>query len=269
MKIKNDKYYTPDNIAEYIVNKTKEYNITEYLEPTAGNGVFLKYLPNNTLAYDIDPGHPDIIKQDFLKLDIAYKKGRCVIGNPPFGTRTQFIPFCNKAFEIADYVAFILPISQLNNNYSIYKFDLIYSEDLGKQFYTDRYLHCCFNIYKRPKNGLNKRVDFKDLDLMEIIEYTRGRKLSKKCEQIHSGELNYDIRMVSFGTVRLIDKSHEKRLCNEYYIIINDLKNKDKIINIFMTTDWYKIVKSISIGQSSISTRFLYKYIKEKLEEEE
>ncbi len=44
-KIKNDKYYTPPDLAEYIVNKTKEIigkeNIIEYIKPSAGAGVFL------------------------------------------------------------------------------------------------------------------------------------------------------------------------------------------------------------------------------------
>ena len=58
-KILNDKYYTSPELAEYCVKKTKEIigeeNITEYLEPSAGNGVFLNYLPKGTLAYDIEP----------------------------------------------------------------------------------------------------------------------------------------------------------------------------------------------------------------------
>ena len=38
MKIENDKYYTPKSLAEYCVNKTKEWcpDITEYLEPSGG-----------------------------------------------------------------------------------------------------------------------------------------------------------------------------------------------------------------------------------------
>jgi hypothetical protein len=55
--------------------------------------------------------------------------------------------------EEGDYVAFILPISCYNNDIKLYKFDLIYSEDLGLAHYTDRDLHCCFNIYQRPKSG--------------------------------------------------------------------------------------------------------------------
>ena len=44
-KIPLDKYYTSDELAKYCVEKTKEIigedNITEYLEPSAGAGVFL------------------------------------------------------------------------------------------------------------------------------------------------------------------------------------------------------------------------------------
>ena len=56
-KIENDKYYTPQDLAKYCVEKTKEVigedNITEYVEPSAGSGVFLNYLDKPYLAYDI------------------------------------------------------------------------------------------------------------------------------------------------------------------------------------------------------------------------
>lgn len=42
MKIKNDKYYTPKDLAKYLINKTIEIigtnNITDIIEPSAGNG---------------------------------------------------------------------------------------------------------------------------------------------------------------------------------------------------------------------------------------
>ena len=181
-KIHNDKYYTPPNLANYIVNKTKEiigeHNITEYLEPSAGNGVFLNYLPTNTLAYDIEPEDDRIVKQDYLSLDLEYKKGRLVIGNPPFGEKnTLSVKFYNKSVEISDYIAFILPISQYNNNQQMYKFDLIYSENLGKKNYSDREIHCCFNIYKRNTNGLNTKPNYKleDFKIMLIFNFVTYR----------------------------------------------------------------------------------------------
>ena len=88
-KINLDKYYTPSDLAEYCVKKTKEVigveNITEWLEPSAGAGVFLPYLDNNYLAFDIEPEADNIEQANYLELDLPYFKGRCVIGNPPYG----------------------------------------------------------------------------------------------------------------------------------------------------------------------------------------
>ena len=73
-KIELDKYYTPKELVEYCVNKTKEIigeqNIVEYLEPSAGGGVFLDYLDKPYLAYDIEPEDDRIVKQDYLNLDL-------------------------------------------------------------------------------------------------------------------------------------------------------------------------------------------------------
>jgi predicted RNA methylase len=130
-KIRLDKYYTSPEIAKYIVEKTKEIlgedNITEYIEPSAGAGVFLDYLDKPYIAYDIEPEDNRIIKQDFLTVNLEYKKGRCIIGNPPFGDRnTLSVKFYKRSLYLGDYIAFILPISQLNNNQQMYEFDLIH-----------------------------------------------------------------------------------------------------------------------------------------------
>ena len=75
-KIINDKYYTSPELAEYCVKKTKEIigeeNITEYLEPSAGSGVFLDYLDKPYFAYDIEPEKWDII-----------------VSNPPFTNKRK------------------------------------------------------------------------------------------------------------------------------------------------------------------------------------
>ena len=162
-----DKYYTSKELAKYCIYKTYEIigreNITEIIEPSAGSGNFSLQL-DNCIAYDIEPEHDSVIKQDYLELEMEYKKGRLIIGNPPYGSRLNLAKsFCNKSFEIAEYVSFILPISQLKNTQSIYKYDLVHSEDLGKQKYSNIDVHCCLNIYKRPMNDkFNKIQRFRD-----------------------------------------------------------------------------------------------------------
>ena len=146
MKIENDKYYTPIVLANELILKTYEVliseNITEIIEPSAGNGSFSNQIPD-CIAYDLVPEQDNIIQADFLKLDMSYKKGRLFIGNPPFGEKNKLIDdFYNKCCECGDYIAFVLPISCYKNDIKLYKFDLVYSEDLGLKLYTDRILHC-------------------------------------------------------------------------------------------------------------------------------
>ena len=113
-KIELDKYYTSPELAKYCVEKTKEIigseNITEYIEPSAGNGVFLDYLDKPYLAYDIEPEDERIIRQDYLELELEYKKGRCVIGNPPYGNKNLLsVKFFRKSVKLGEYISFILP----------------------------------------------------------------------------------------------------------------------------------------------------------------
>mgnify|MGYP003415540164 FL=1 len=162
-KLELDKYYTPVEVAEYCVNKTIEIigdeNISCFLEPSAGNGVFLNLLDKDKIAYDISPESEGIQKADFLELELEYKKGRCIIGNPPFGKGNYLsVKFFKKSITLGDYVSFIQPISQYKNNMYMYEFDMIHSEDLGIiEFSGIKNIHCCLNIYKRNENGYNKK----------------------------------------------------------------------------------------------------------------
>ena len=264
-KILNDKYYTSPELAEYCVKKTKEIigeeNITEYLEPSAGSGVFLDYLDKPYLAYDIEPEDNRIIKQDYLTLDLEYKQGRCIIGNPPFGTRnTLIVQFYKKSIQLGDYISFILPLSQLNNNQQMYEFDLIYSEDLGIRVYSDKNLQCCFNIYKKNIKGLNKKIIYKLKDI-EIVENRRtGKQISTT--------VNYDIGICSFGK-GIIGKipNYNGQYVKEMYFKVHNQKLKDKIIKLIVTTDWELEVCNGTTGQFNLCQWQVYKYIKEQIPE--
>lgn len=263
-KIKNDKYYTSKELAKYCIDKTYEIigeeNISEVIEPSAGNGSFSLQIPSLCWAYDIEPEHESIIKQDFLTLDIKYLRGRLVIGNPPFGRGNSLsMAFYKKCVKIADYIAFILPISQFNNNVQLYDFDLIYSEDLGKQMYSGRELHCCFNIYKRPANGkLNPKPNYKLKDI-EIIEYRRGGNTN-----IPDG---YDYSMGIFGA-GCVGKENKYigQYASECYFYIKNPLYKNKIIDILKNTNWKELSKGIS-NTYGLSQWKIYKYIKEQIPE--
>lgn len=242
VKIKNDKYYTPIELAEYCINKTYEVvgleNISEVIEPSAGCGNFSNLI-KDCIAYDIEPESDNIIKQDFLQIETGYKKGRLIIGNPPYGEKLNLAQqFYRKAVDMGDYISFILPIGQFNNTNSLYQFDLIYSEDLGKHTYTDRNLHCCLNVYKRPAKGINKQKKIKLQDITIV------RQDSKKYNEV----LNYDIRMCYWGdgTAGKILKENDKYAA-EYKIIINNKLLKDKIIDCLNNVNWHEELNKIAM----------------------
>lgn len=248
-KIELDKYYTDVNLARYCIEKTKEIigedNITEYLEPSAGNGSFSLQIPN-CLAYDIAPEHESIIKQNYLELYTPYKKGRLIIGNPPFGERNNLSRyFYNKSVELGDYISFILPVSQFNNVDSLYKFDLIHSEVLPAIEYSGIKINCCLNIYKRPKNGLNKK-EVLNTDLFEI--YRDDKKGYDNIE--------YDIciyrRGSSVGKEKFVNINKQT-----YKIKVKDYKKLDYIKNTILNFNWNEYKKHQSAP--SISKNDIYR----------
>lgn len=240
MKIDNDKYYTPIDLAKYCIDKAFEIigrdNITDIIEPSAGNGSFSNQLECS--AYDLFPESNNIIKQDYLTLELPYKKGRLIIGNPPYGRCLNLAQkFYKQAILQGDYIAFILPISQLNNSNSMYEFDLIYSEDLGKRKYSNVMLHCCFNIYKRPIEGLNKPKTKKLKDITIIRQDSKGYV-----------EKDFDIRMCYWGNGSagkiLKDGEHYSA---EYKIKIHNNKLKNKIIEVLNNVNWKEELNHIAM----------------------
>lgn len=260
-KIENDKYYTPDDLVQYCIQKTKEIigeeNITQYLEPSAGSGAFLNYLPQDTLSYDLYPEDSRIIQQDYLTLELPYKKGRCIIGNPPFGSRnTLSVKFFKKSILLGDYISFILPISQLNNDQKMYEFDLVYSEDLGDYEYSNVIKRCCLNIYKRPINGINKKKHNHTLKDITVIEYRRGSKDTPPEE--------YDFAMCTWGDGccgKQID--YVGQYAQEHYIIVNNEELRDKILEVCYNTDWRHLYPSVS--SAKLQTWKIYKHFKDMI----
>lgn len=258
-KIKNDKYYTPHDLALYVVNKTKDVigeNISEYIEPSAGSGVFLEFLDKPYLAYDIEPESAKITKQDYLNLNLEYKKGRCVIGNPPYGDFNLLSEkFYKKSIIIADYISFILPISQLNNNIKMYEFDLVYSEDLGIREYSGIKVHCCLNIYKRPNGKLNKKPSFK-LKEVKITRLDRG---------INTKINKFDIAICSYGASIGKEVGTMGTYSQELYIEVLNDKYKDVVVNLIRNTNWREVFDMTATPKLQIWR--VYKYIKEQIPE--
>lgn len=227
-----DKFYTPLETAQKCIEITQNilsdrFAITEWIEPSAGGGAFSSQI-KNCIAYDIEPECPGIIQQDFLKLEISYKKGRVIIGNPPFGYSCNLArSFYKKGCNIADAIAFILPISQLNSSENFYDFDLIQSIDLGVLEYSGYRVHCCFNIYVRPAHGLLNKKKKTDSELFIIYDE----------RQKNYAEIDHDIcifrRGSSVGKIKSVN-THTQT----YKIKVYKEENVEYIRNKIIDFDW-------------------------------
>ena len=90
---KLDKFYTVPFVVETCIDRLlKHFHKNEWdtwgtvIEPSAGNGSFIKQIKHrNLISLDISPEHPDIVQQDFLLYEPTELSPVLVIGNPPFG----------------------------------------------------------------------------------------------------------------------------------------------------------------------------------------
>lgn len=118
-----DQFYTKQEIAtlcwEYFTDILPSVgrSVSEmfFVEPSAGTGAFYKLLPNERrLGIDVNPKCQDVRTQDFFTLKnlLHSPENTTVIGNPPFGKRGKMaVAFFNHAADIADIVAFIVPVN--------------------------------------------------------------------------------------------------------------------------------------------------------------
>lgn len=156
-----DKFYTKDEVAkqcvQFLYEICPEAKDQPCIEPSAGAGAFLPYLPAQTIAYDIAPEKPDIIEQDFLTLEPPQARTYTIVGNPPFGKRSRLaVQFFNHAAQFGDIIAFILPVSfmkwsvqkQLASDFALVAYRYLEPESFlcNSVPYSVR---CVFQIWKR------------------------------------------------------------------------------------------------------------------------
>lgn len=164
-----DSFYTKPEIAERFVKAVDHLlDLSSFdlvLEPSAGNGRILDYLPkHNRLGIDLHPERDDIIKQDFFDYQPPHKiplllenPSIAVVGNPPFGKHSKLaVDFFKHSAQFADVIAFIIPRSWMK--YSVQNrlpkgWDLMYSAVLPDEAFTfmnkDYSVRCVAQIWIR------------------------------------------------------------------------------------------------------------------------
>lgn len=275
-KIKElDKFYTHPNIVEAFINKINKFvNLDDFdlvIEPSAGSGNFLDFLPKNTIAMDLEPEDNRIIKQDFLTYVSTYHplmnniRIAC-IGNPPFGSgymNPLAKTFFNHAATFSEIICFIVPAkwqtswkihAQLNKQFGLY-----YSEILPKNsfIFDDRPydVNCCMQIWSKTPLGKNKRImkrprtTHEDFDL--FLTCDKVPKTPKIREQIKNEEY-WDFGIKYWGKIEVCDISKIPENTTTHFVFSS---RKSYVREIFECIDWKKYITNMgapNIGGKSI-----------------
>lgn len=200
-----DKYYTKPQIVEFCINQIKHHVsfLPEdfIIEPSAGNGSFIhpiRQLSKNYHFYDIEPEHPDIVKQDFLQLQPnSISSNIHIIGNPPFGRQSSLtIQFIKKASIFAETISFILPKSFKKQ--SLQKsfpplFHLLFETDLPeKSFLVNGIEHdvpCIFQIWKK-KDFPRLTVETMEPIGFRFVQKTDNPHISCRRVGVYAGKID-------------------------------------------------------------------------------
>lgn len=254
-----DKFYTKNIVVDKCIDSIKEHlKISKddlIIEPSAGNGAFIskiKSLSNNYKFYDIEPENQDIIKMDFLELDLEsnnqYNKIH-IIGNPPFGRQSSLaIKFIKKCCSFAKSISFILPKSFKKDSMKKYfsnNFHLIYEIDLINNAFTinnkDCDVPCIFQIWEYKNEPRNEIQKIKPINF-EFVTKDENPDISFRRVGVYAGNIAKNIE--------------DKSIQSHYFIKFTNNKtvdeNIDKLKNI-------KFDNNNTVGPKSISKQELIK----------
>lgn len=118
-----DVVYTPDWVAKDMVDFFKPSG--RILEPCAGDGVFLKYLPPETEWCEIEKG------RDFYKWHTAVN---WIVGNPPY---KEFSEWMSHTMSIADDILYLIPLNKPWNSGKMIKEWKKYGGIVHKRYYAN------------------------------------------------------------------------------------------------------------------------------------
>lgn len=275
-----DKFYTNSQIAKEFVEIINTYypleNFDLIIEPSAGSGSFLSYLPENTVALDIAPEGPNIIQQDFFTYTPDYHplynpiKIAC-IGNPPFGEgymNPLAKAFFNHAATFSEMIAFIVPAKwktswkvhyQLNKSFGLY-----YSEFLPKNsFLLDEKPYdvpCCIQIWSKtkPPNLENQRITSrpptKHDDFEMFLTCDNVPRLPKVREQLKNNEY-WEFALKYWGNIHICEMSEVPVNTTTHYLFKSNKPYVREILEAINWSDYVTNMGAPNVGGKSLLVR--------------
>jgi hypothetical protein len=272
-----DKFYTTPEVAESFSKKVDEIcdfsSFDQIVEPSAGSGIFLSYLPDRTIALDLVPEGKNIIQQDFFEYESAYHPlynpiKVLTIGNPPFGSgymNPLAKGFFNKAATFSEVIAFIIPqkfMSSWKVQYQLDKsFGLYYSEEVPKFSFTSDGkpydVNCCAQIWSSvPITGLTdirikKRPPTTHEDFEMFLTCDNVQKREQVRTQIKNGQY-WDFALKYWGKIGVCEMDSVDPETTTHYVFKT---SKPYVRKIFETIDWSNYVTNMgapNVGGKSL-----------------
>ena len=220
----NDMYYTKKDVAknciEIIRKEIEDSETYQWIEPSAGNGVFLV---DGCIALDIEPKNTNVIKEDFLKYVPNTRKKILIYGNPPFGKQSSLAKkFIKHASSFSDVIAFILPRSFVKpsmNNVFPEHFHCICSKEIDSNSFevneTSYDVPCVFQIWLKKDTRREKELKIEPLGF-NYVKNTDSYDLT--------------IRRVGVNAGTAKDKSVKVSAQSHYFIKLDDVSKKEDLI---------------------------------------
>jgi len=252
-----DQFFTPKHIAEKCWNtflKEIKIDINQYIfiEPSAGDGSFLKILPKGSIGLDIEPRYQGIQKQDYLTWKpMDTSKKYIVFGNPPFGLRGHLaLNFMNHSLAFADYICFILPqLFESDGKGSPRKrvkgYNLIYSERLSAMFYNPENqevkINGVFQIWSKNTSNSKYNIKSNNEENMKVYSLSDGGTIASTRNKKMIGKCDIYLPSTCFGKENMKTYKSFEELPGKkgYGIVFNN--NKNDMIKKAEDTNWSSI----------------------------
>lgn len=165
-----DQFYTRPEVASMCMEKIRQIvpieDISLWIEPSAGTGIFLDIMPEPKRGFDIDAEHAgnEVEIQNFLTWDYhGLPRGVATVGNPPFGKNSSLaLEFIKQAAKFSDWICMILPRTfeketmqnKIPRNFELVEDSMMVLEPYSFMHDNEPYdVPCCFQIWRKLPVG--------------------------------------------------------------------------------------------------------------------
>mgnify|MGYP003148543316 CR=1 FL=1 len=255
-----DQFFTPHDTAEYCYSVFKRemelLGLNEesfhYIEPSAGDGAFMRVLPRDrSVGLDIEPKADYIIKHDYLTWEPTESKNYVVFGNPPFGLRGHLaLQFIEHSAKFSDFVCFILPqLFESDGKGSPRKrvgsYNLYHSEKIETNFYDpdgrQMRINVVFQIWAKDYMKEEHRIKTFSDDQIKVYSLSNGASPSQQRNTDMLDKCDIYLPSTCFGedNMRCYPTFEELPGQKGYGVIFKE--HKQEMIELSQYVDWPEV----------------------------